>query len=216
MLRTWITDAMYAARRLRARPGFTLLSVLTLALGVGGTAAVFGIARPLIFDPLPYANADEVGTFWMTGSSGTQLAPPAAQALRHAPPLQVSPAPQAWPSQSVSRQSTKPSQSSSTPPEQVASLAAAGVQAGPAGFMPPLPGAPAAPGTPPVPEAGPPPAPPSWPTTLWVPQPPSSSAARAAEPNTFRKARETSDGENDLRELIVPWLSPSSERLRPW
>jgi len=68
MLRTWITDAMYAARRLRARPGFTLLSVLTLALGVGGTAAVFGIARPLIFDPLPYANADEVGTFWMTGS----------------------------------------------------------------------------------------------------------------------------------------------------
>ena len=68
MLRTWITDAQYAARRLRARPGFTLLSVLTLALGVGGTAAVFGIARPLIFDPLPYANADEVGTFWMGGS----------------------------------------------------------------------------------------------------------------------------------------------------
>jgi len=68
MLRTLITDAQYAARRLRARPGFTLLSVLTLALGVGGTAAVFGIARPLIFDPLPYANADEVGTFWMGGS----------------------------------------------------------------------------------------------------------------------------------------------------
>jgi predicted permease len=68
MLRTWITDAQYAARRLRARPGFTLLSVLTLALGVGGTAAVFGIARPLIFDPLPYANADEVGTFWMDRS----------------------------------------------------------------------------------------------------------------------------------------------------
>ena len=68
MLRTWITDARYAARRLRARPGFTLLSVATLALGVGGTAAVFGIARPLIFDPLPYANADDVGLFWMSGS----------------------------------------------------------------------------------------------------------------------------------------------------
>src|SRR5687768_869061 len=68
MLRTWITDARYAARRLRARPGFTLLSIITLALGVGGTAAVFGIARPLIFDPLPYANAAEVGTFWMGGS----------------------------------------------------------------------------------------------------------------------------------------------------
>ena len=68
MLRTWITDARYAARRLRARPGFTLLSILTLALGVGGTAAVFGIARPLIIDPLPYANADNVGMFWMGGS----------------------------------------------------------------------------------------------------------------------------------------------------
>src|SRR3954469_24419775 len=90
-------------------------------------------------------------TFWMTGSSGTQLAAPAVQALRHAPPVQVSPAPHVWPSQSVSRQSTKPSQSSSTPPEQVASLAAAGVHTGPTGFMPPLP--------PPPPEAPPPPGP---------------------------------------------------------
>ncbi|HEV8236573.1 MAG TPA: hypothetical protein VGP84_18300, partial [Gemmatimonadaceae bacterium] len=57
MLRTWLTDAHYAARRLRARPVYTSLSVLTLALGIGGTAAVFGIARPVIFDRLPYANA---------------------------------------------------------------------------------------------------------------------------------------------------------------
>src|SRR5438094_3239962 len=67
MLRTWFTDARYAARRLRARPVYTLIAVLTLALGIGGTAAVFGIARPVIFDPLPYANAKEVGTFWMPG-----------------------------------------------------------------------------------------------------------------------------------------------------
>src|SRR5829696_4828974 len=68
MLKSWITDARYAARRLRARPGYTVLAVLTLALGIGGTAAVFGIARPLIYDPLPYANADDVGFFWMNGS----------------------------------------------------------------------------------------------------------------------------------------------------
>ena len=68
MLRSWITDARYAVRRLRARPGYTLLAVLTLALGIGGTAAVYGIARPLLFDPLPYANADRVGTFWFSGS----------------------------------------------------------------------------------------------------------------------------------------------------
>ncbi len=63
----WLADARYAARRLRARPAYTLLAVLTLALGVGGTAAIFGVARPLVVDPLPYAHAGEVGTFWMPG-----------------------------------------------------------------------------------------------------------------------------------------------------
>jgi predicted permease len=67
MLRSWIADARYAARRLRTRPGYTFLAVLTLALGIGGTAAAFGIARPLIVDPLPYRNANEVASFWMPG-----------------------------------------------------------------------------------------------------------------------------------------------------
>ena len=65
MFKSWITDARYAMRRLRARPTYTILSVLTLALGIGGTTAVFGVARPLLLDPLPYANANEVVTFWM-------------------------------------------------------------------------------------------------------------------------------------------------------
>ena len=68
MLATLISDARYAVRRLSARPGYTLLAVLTLALGIGGTAAVFGIARPVLLEPLPYANADEVGVFWFGGS----------------------------------------------------------------------------------------------------------------------------------------------------
>ena len=67
VIKHWLTDARYAARRLRTRPAYTLLAVLTLALGIGGTAAVFGIARPLLFDPLPYANADKVGAFWNPG-----------------------------------------------------------------------------------------------------------------------------------------------------
>lgn len=67
LIKHWMADARYAARRLRTRPAYTLLAVITLALGIGGTAAVFGIARPLIFDPLPYANADKVGAFWNPG-----------------------------------------------------------------------------------------------------------------------------------------------------
>lgn len=67
MFRSWISDARYAVRRLRTRRAYTLLAVLTLALGIGGSAAVFGVARPLLLDPLPYAHADEVGTLWMPG-----------------------------------------------------------------------------------------------------------------------------------------------------
>lgn len=67
MLRTCLADALYATRRLRARPVYAVVAVLTLALGIGGTAAIFGIARPVIFDPLPYANAKDLGMLWMPG-----------------------------------------------------------------------------------------------------------------------------------------------------
>jgi predicted permease len=65
MLQNLFADARYAARRLRARPVYLLVTVLTLGLGIGGTAAVYGIARPLLFEPLPFAAEQEIGTFWM-------------------------------------------------------------------------------------------------------------------------------------------------------
>jgi len=46
------------------RPAYGLLAVLTLALGVGGTASTFGIVRGVLFEPLPYPHAAEVGVFW--------------------------------------------------------------------------------------------------------------------------------------------------------
>lgn len=47
-------------RRLWRTPVFTAAVVLTIALGVGTTAAVFGIARTVVFDPLPYRNPDQL------------------------------------------------------------------------------------------------------------------------------------------------------------
>lgn len=61
---TWIGDARYALRRVRARPGYSALAALTLALGVGGTAAAYGIAGSLLLEPLPYGHESEVGVFW--------------------------------------------------------------------------------------------------------------------------------------------------------
>ena len=59
-----IMDMRYAARRLRTRPTYALLAILTLALGVGGTAAIFSLVRGLLLERLPYADERNLAVFW--------------------------------------------------------------------------------------------------------------------------------------------------------
>ena len=68
MFESWIMDFRYAGRRLLSRPTYALLAVLTLALGAGGTAAVFSVVRTMLLDPLPIAREGEVGVLYFTGS----------------------------------------------------------------------------------------------------------------------------------------------------
>jgi len=68
VVESWIMDVRYSARRLASRPTYTLLVALTLALGAGGTAAIFSIVRALLLDPLPVAREQQIGVLWFGGS----------------------------------------------------------------------------------------------------------------------------------------------------
>src|SRR5438045_6609037 len=53
-------DLRYALRGLSRRPAFTAAAVLTLALGIGATTAIFSVVYSVLIKPLPYPNADEL------------------------------------------------------------------------------------------------------------------------------------------------------------
>src|SRR5215813_9361760 len=63
-MQTLIQDLKFALRGLIKRPGFAVIAVMTLALGIGSSTAIFSVVDAAMFKGLPYQESDRLYHMW--------------------------------------------------------------------------------------------------------------------------------------------------------
>lgn len=73
IMEAWMRDARLAARTMRRQWGFTTVVVVTLALGVGASTAVFSVVDGILLRPLPFPDAEALAVVWQNDrATGTE------------------------------------------------------------------------------------------------------------------------------------------------
>jgi hypothetical protein len=75
-------DIAYAVRTFARTPGFTTVVILTLALGIGATTAMFSVVNAVLLNPLPFRNAGRLVVIWEKFVHSSPNDPPFADAYR--------------------------------------------------------------------------------------------------------------------------------------
>src|SRR5712692_4433154 len=99
-LRDAADDARYGLRMLGKNPGFAIVAILSLALGIGATTAVFSVVYAVLVNPYPYANSDRMVHLVVHDTNGNRryvnLNGPQLQQLRQATSVESSAAMDGW------------------------------------------------------------------------------------------------------------------------
>ena len=72
-LESWLQDLRFTARHFRRSPGFVLLTVATLGLGIGAATSIFSVVNGVVLRSLPYADADRLVQLWELDPKGSQM-----------------------------------------------------------------------------------------------------------------------------------------------